>query len=1667
MNKSSKNKIQKPHTKSILIGVFTLLFIFTQTMTYGQLVASFSSAKSGTCIDPASLNSTVIVSFSNNSTSTSGPLTYIWKFGDGGGSIEKDPTWTYTKAGIYTVTLTISSAGGSASTSQIIDIYEAPKVVFDANQTIGCNPFTVLFTDKTTIPNFIDPVTGRPDKIVSWTWNFGDGADIINTAGKTINHTYTLSGDNKVKLQIETEKGCVSSFLTTTDYIKIYESSKAGFIVAPPSSCQFPVSVKATNTTSNSALATYKWSVTGASPATVLDPLAADADLVFDKPGNYKIKLEATGPGNCPTVFEVNYFVPANPVVSGFNSVDVSCENTLVNFVNISTPEPSSNEWFVNGVSVSKQKDFGNIFPVAGSYVVRLESTIGSCPKFITEKTITISSPPVVSFSADSRNNCNIPFDVTFTGNTSPDATKRVWDFGDGNYITENAPFNANTKHTYSYAGSFPVKLTAYGTNNCPAKDSVPNFISIQLPVITKKNLPDSGCAPFTVTPNVQFANATTISSYAWTATNYKGDVKASGVGQVPSPFTFTDSGIYKMNLKIITSAGCLKSYDWDVKVGVVPDNFDFVATPVEACANNPFLFKYVGSPITGLKWKYSDGDSSSFISPSKKFKKIDVFDVSLTAYINGCSKTIDKPKYITVRGVIAQFVPLNDCAKPFDKLFNESSVGKVEQWDWDFGDKTSLSYTPSSKPTSINHIYNSTGQYSVILKVTGDGCEYIDSATIYVSNENSINFKPSKTPVCVSDSFVTLFSVPENAQMIKSYDWNFGCGFNGPYGVQNPRLKLDSLCGYASNAGRGNYPIQLKITDLNNCIFFSPVKNIFIGGPIANYVNISPISGCQNLPVQFEDKSTGDGVSSIVSKIWDFGDTTNPVSILNGPINYLFSKVGTFPVTLKITDESGCVAEAKKVIVKTSSPVFDFVALQTASCPGKLVQFETQSKELITSYVWNLGDGLVSNIANPFITYTETSRKTISLTIKDFIGCEKTIIKRDYVEIGLPESRFIVQKDTADCSPFTAEFTFDGSFAEKFEWNFGDSSTSVQQDPRNIYILGGTYPVTLKVTSPGGCTAVSPTKNIVILGPRGTVVFSPIACEPFDVKFTVSSPNSKYVSLDYGDGNIIDSLPYNTSFTYKYADTGFYIPKAFLVNDEGCKAFIPVSNGIRAVAVLPIFKPDVTFYCDNGTVRFTDLSISNEQFSDWQWDFGDGTTGTGKLSSHFYSKPGLYDVKVKATTIGGCTDSLTREKLIEIQARPDMEILSSKQQFCEEDMIQFEAGEITTNNSPVVKWFWDFTNGQSSDQRIPELQLFRKAGNYPFRLYGTNDRGCIDTVFKTFVVNPLPVINAGIDTFLCLGKPISLKVAGALSYEWIAGPNLSCTNCTFPSINPSLDASYIVKGTSAAGCIAYDSLNIHVVNPTKIIASPDVTICFGESVNLYASGTTYVSWSLESGLFNSTSGSPIAKPARTSTFGVNGNDSYGCFPSTDSVVVTVNPLPKVNAGNDTTMMAGYPLQLKPTYSPDVTRVEWVPSLFLNCSDCKTPITTPMYSATYTVFAYTADGCMAKDVINVYGTCTKENLFIPNTFSPNGDGSNDLFFPRGRGIQKIKSFKIFNRWGQLLYVTGNFFANDQTAGWDGTKKLQFASPDVYVYMIDLVCENGNIITIKGDVTLIR
>jgi gliding motility-associated-like protein len=199
----------------------------------------------------------------------------------------------------------------------------------------------------------------------------------------------------------------------------------------------------------------------------------------------------------------------------------------------------------------------------------------------------------------------------------------------------------------------------------------------------------------------------------------------------------------------------------------------------------------------------------------------------------------------------------------------------------------------------------------------------------------------------------------------------------------------------------------------------------------------------------------------------------------------------------------------------------------------------------------------------------------------------------------------------------------------------------------------------------------------------------------------------------------------------------------------------------------------------------------------------------------------------------------------------------------------------------------------------------------------------------------------------------------------------------------------------------------------------------------------------------------------------VVGKDDKNCFSDTGHVFIKVYPIPVVDAGNDQTINVGKSIDLLPTISADVTEVLWSPTSGIFRSSYPGITIQPTSNTEYTVKVKNGGGCTAEDKVNIIVTCNGGNVFIPNTFSPNGDGANDIFYPRGSGLFKIKSLRIYNRWGEVVFEKNSFDANDVSAGWDGTFKGVKLNPEVFVYTIDIICDNNTILNYKGNIALIR
>jgi gliding motility-associated-like protein len=166
-------------------------------------------------------------------------------------------------------------------------------------------------------------------------------------------------------------------------------------------------------------------------------------------------------------------------------------------------------------------------------------------------------------------------------------------------------------------------------------------------------------------------------------------------------------------------------------------------------------------------------------------------------------------------------------------------------------------------------------------------------------------------------------------------------------------------------------------------------------------------------------------------------------------------------------------------------------------------------------------------------------------------------------------------------------------------------------------------------------------------------------------------------------------------------------------------------------------------------------------------------------------------------------------------------------------------------------------------------------------------------------------------------------------------------------------------------------------------------------------------------------------------------------------------------------LSVGNSVPLHATLSPDITGIKWQPVTGLSCSNCATPVASPRQTTTYTVYATNEGGCIGQDKMTIFVFCDNANLFMPDLFSPNGDGQNDSFYPRGRGLFTIKTLRIFNRWGEVVFERSGFRPNEELMGWNGQHNGQPAPTGVYVYTIGVVCENGAQMNYGGNVMLLR
>lgn len=1075
-----------------------------------------------------------------------------------------------------------------------------------------------------------------------------------------------------------------------------------------------------------------------------------------------------------------------------------------------------------------------------------------------------------------------------------------------------------------------------------------------------------------------------------------------------------------------------------------------------------PFLLPIQNTSPTGINGSYDWYIDNNYIGTSQNFPGYTLTNPSSVVTVKmvarslyGCLPDSVEHSFVTLPRAEPFFsASAKDGCGPLSVTFSNLTPLKAQfRYRWNFGngqqstldDPGTVIFQPN--PTFLDTLY----RVSLFAFNECDTIEYIDS--ILVRSKPKAIFSVDKTRGC---SPMVIKFINGSRGLGMNYAWDFGDGTrintNDPStithtyytGVQQTfiaKLIVTNDCGIDS--------FKLNIVVVPNTIDL----NVVVDG--------ATLDGCVPHNVRIINNSRGGTIYR-----WNFGDGSTYVSSLSAEvINHTYQLSGNYRISVQALNSCSDTTGFANVVIYPK-PKSDFNYTYLSNCIGDSIQFNNQT-DTATSYLWNFGDGIISTSPNPKHSYLNSGVYSVLLISylqqPSGVVCVDSIRRTISVVDRLP-GIFSVSDSILRCDPLSVRFLNLSVPSMATNWDFGDGTFGQGDDIVHVFPRNGEYTVKMRAVDPGGCL-YEYQKKIVGRKPEGQLNYSGgLVCDLQPVRFNLTTSYADSVKIDFGDGIIANAT---TSTVYHvYSTPGIYIPKIIMYSgaNGACQITLKGNDSIYVDKLHSGFKFIKSQQCDKTLLAFTDTAFAFSGVSKYEWVFGDGQRSNDKAPIHQYSTSGLYNIQLNITSVWGCTDTFSIIEPVVVNTTP-IAAFTMPVNICVNDSVAFQNSTVSAD--PVTYVFWKLNTGLTSNGNTFKTR-FDTSGSYVLTLIVGTTFGCYDTITKNFEVRSLPALNVSPDVQICKGQVTSISASGSDNYIWLPGNGLSCTSCASPLAAPDFTTNYKVLTTNQFGCIKSDSVLVKVIQPFRISISPTDTLCIGESTQLQASGAHHYSWAPASGLSCLLCPAPIANPDQTTTYRVVGFDNENCFTDTGYIRIVVGDQLKVDLGPDQKLSTGTILPIQPIVLNGPIRTNyWSPSNDISCINCPSPTITVKKDACYILDAESIYGCKASDTLCISVFCSSSQVFIPNAFTPDGDGLNDILMVRGTGIKIVKKFIIFNRWGEVVFDKQNFNVNDSRFGWDGKIRGVKASPDVYVYLVEVACENDTIYSYKGNVTIIN
>ncbi len=1541
---------------------------------------------------------------------------YLWSPAIGLSSpTAANPLATIQGSQTYQVTITVPNGIDTCILERTITVVQSPPI------TIDIEPIIVTCLDSVA-------VVANAVGATQVQWSTDPTFNLIYTTGDSVK---LLGGSTQTWYARATNRyGCeaIDTFIIFANNTPI--NVNWGYNVTQCDTLYQVQFIDLTQDTTSGNIVAWRWDFGDGQSSTLQNPIHA-----FAQSGNYTIKLEVVSSGGCvgSLTQNISFNLPTRTgadtvgICQGQNSVFLN-QNPNTNVQYLWSPAASLNSATVPNPLASPS--------VPTTYTVTITAVNnGDTCRYIDRvhvnfpPPVVVTTPPTLNYCGDS---------VTLVA-SSPTGVQFDWS-GDNSFniiVATGNPIRVLPLTTP--LGLYYVRaIDAYG-----CADTTLAFIEQNPPVITEFSFQPLGCSD---TIAIQFTDLTSdtatspIVSWQWTTASGQSSTLQNPI------LTFDQSQTDTVTLTVTLANGCVGTKTQVININLATTTSS--RTLIVCAGQTTVVLNPQGNPSLTYDWSPASGvNNPKAVSPIASIVNPPLdYVVTITGSTLGTTcRTIDT---ITIEQAapISIAVPKDTitCANVFNVV---AIVSNNVTTEWSFNSN----FTPVAL-YNINSFFlglpNPPATSQMFIRATDQyGCQKIDTTRILRRNiPIPVDFVTDVLSCgdTLEVQFTNTTAYPSSLPNPPTWQWNVGTGQTFNYQDITHRY-----------TGVGPFAVTLTATSPNGCVgqktdtldyqlpTFDTPNDIGLCGLDSVQLNVG---GNPTLLYQWQPSA---GLSNAnVASPWANPLVTTAYQVTISSINGADTCEIVETVTVDVDD---FVFEAMPDTVVCSNRI----SLQASNIPVAQVvwaldrQFKTiigQTNPLVTNindsrwfYVYGRSAGGCEAIDSVLVQY---HRSDFELDFElDRLSCEDSLL-------------LAIQNLTQD------------SLIQNWQWDFGNGQSSTLQNPAPITYNNATS-YTIKLSAAVNAFCRDSVSKIINLELPSLAVATPL----------ISTCGQDSVALQLVNSN--PNWHYQWSPATGLSDPTAANPMAMPTTDITYQVQVLAISNLGGVADTCILTDSIlvtkrpsplvqivgdTIGCDTlirlqaNSSTATNISWSLER------DFQNTISNAALLNTSQNQVLETYYVAV--TDSFGCRAVDSTEVT---WAVVDID-LSPVYYSCRNELLRI--GVTSNTNAAALNYDWQPSAWIQAGQGTDSVTIVNNSsGN--LQVIATNSIGCTDTATTTWAIAPLLTVAALGDSIWCTNSIDLTAIANQIvTFDWsmtnnfaniIGQQSLLQTNLT------NNNQLYYVQATDTFGCQAIDSIAVQyrganvLIDSVSMICQNNSTVLVANNLNL--SDTLIYNWQADPSIVaGQNSDSLEVSPTTTTNYTLYVENQYGCSDTAQGQVMVASSLPtlQITASQDTIVL-GDTAQLFATQRNDYI-YNWSPDNTLFGTNIYAPIVQPIANNNYYLTITDGFGCQATDSITIYiqpSTCAAPYIFVPNAFTPDGDGQNDIIVPEGSIMTEIY-FAIYNRWGELVFET-----NQLGKGWDGTYKGELLPSDVFGYYIKARCLDGNQFFNKGNITLIR